>query len=151
MIPPGALGYGFPIVGVAATDVAGGGVVSPGGVGFDISCGVRLLTADLDAGQIAPMLAKVMAGLAAAIPRGAGPGGIWRRLRRAELAKVLLGGAAYAVQQGYGTARDLARCEDFGAVGDADPAQVSSRAVDRGLRQVGSLVRQPFPGSTGGR
>ena len=125
--------------------------VSPGGVGFDISCGVRLLTADLDAGQIAPMLAKVMDGLAAAIPRGAGPGGIWRRLRRAELAKVLLGGAAYAVQQGYGTARDLARCEDFGAAGDADPAQVSSRAVDRGLRQVGSLVRQPFPGSTGGR
>src|SRR5262249_54778799 len=153
-------GYGFPIGGVAATDIAAGGVISPGGVGFDICCGVRLLAADLDRAGLAPRLGAVMGALAAAIPRGAGPGGVWRvRGRgalgegrgaggpgggggpggRAELEKVLAGGARYAVEQGHGTARDLARCEDQGAVAGAEPARVSQRAVDRGLRQVGSL------------
>ena len=132
-------GYGFPIGGVAATDVAGGGVISPGGVGFDISCGVRLLAADLGAGELAPVLGQVMDQLAAAIPCGAGPGGVWRVGRRDELEKLLLGGAAYAVAHGHGCQRDLDRCEDHGAVGGADPAQVSSRAMDRGLHQVGSL------------
>ena len=132
-------GYGFPIGGVAATDVAHGGVVSPGGVGFDISCGVRLLAADLGRDELVPVLGRMMDGLAAAIPRGAGRGGVWRLRSRAEMEKVLLGGAAYAVEQGHGTRRDLERCEDYGAVGDADPAQVSPRAIDRGLHQVGSL------------
>ena len=132
-------GYGFPIGGVAATDVAHGGVVSPGGVGFDISCGVRLLAADLGRDELVPVLGRIMDGLAAAIPRGAGRGGVWRLRSRAEMEKVLLGGAAYAVEQGHGTRRDLERCEDYGAVGDADPAQVSPRAIDRGLHQVGSL------------
>src|SRR5438093_809832 len=68
-----------------------------------------------------------------------GPGGGWRLGGRAELEKVLAGGARYAVEQGHGTGRDLARCEDAGAVADAEPARVSQRAVDRGLRQVGSL------------
>ena len=132
-------GYGFPIGGVAATDVANGGVVSPGGVGFDISCGVRLLAADLDAAELAPVLNRVMDALSAAIPRGVGRPGVWRLHGRAEMEKVLLGGAAYAVKQGHGTGRDLERCEDHGAVGDADPAQVGPRAIDRGLHQVGSL------------
>ena len=132
-------GYGFPIGGVAATDVANGGVVSPGGVGFDISCGVRLLAADLDADELAPVLHRVMDELSAAIPRGVGGGGVWRLRDRAEMAKLLLGGAAYAVEQGHGTGHDLERCEDHGAVGDADLAQISPRAIDRGLHQVGSL------------
>ncbi len=132
-------GYGFPIGGVAATDVAAGGVISPGGVGFDISCGVRLLCADLDQAELAPRLTQVMDGLAAAIPRGAGPGGVWRLSGRAELEKLLVGGAKYAVGRGHGTERDLDRCEDEGALDDADPRQVSQRAVDRGLHQVGSL------------
>src|SRR5258708_5818167 len=72
------LGYGFPIGGVAATDPAAGGVVSPGGVGFDISCGVRLLAASLDRDEVTPVLGSLMDRLAAAIPRGAGRGGIWR-------------------------------------------------------------------------
>ena len=71
-------GYGFPIGGVAATDADRGGVVSPGGVGFDICCGVRLLAADLDRAGLAPRLGPVMDALAAAIPRGSGPGGVWR-------------------------------------------------------------------------
>src|SRR5215207_5900644 len=71
-------GYGFPIGGVAATDVAAGGVVSPGGVGFDISCGVRLLAADLDRDRITPYLPAIMDRLDESIPRGMGRGGIWR-------------------------------------------------------------------------
>jgi len=132
-------GYGFPIGGVAATDIAAGGVVSPGGVGFDISCGVRLLGSDLMRADLVPVLEELMNGLGAVIPRGAGRGGVWRLAGRAELEKVVMGGARYAVEQGHGTGRDLARCEDEGAVADADPAQVSARAVERGLHQVGSL------------
>ena len=132
-------GYGFPIGGVAATDVAGGGGVSPGGVGFDISCGVRLLAAGLDRNELAPVLGRVMDGLAAAIPRAAGRGGVWRLRGRAEMEKVLLGGTAYAVEKGHGTRADLDRCKDHSVADDADPAQVSARAIDRGLHQVGSL------------
>jgi tRNA-splicing ligase RtcB (3'-phosphate/5'-hydroxy nucleic acid ligase) len=132
-------GYGFPIGGVAATDVARGGVVSPGGVGFDICCGVRLLAADISRGELVPVLGQVMDQLAAAVPCGAGRGGLWDLHGRAELDKLLAGGAAYAVARGHGCQRDLDRCEDGGTAGDADLAQVGSRAVDRGLRQVGSL------------
>lgn len=133
-------GYGFPIGGVAATDVAAGGVVSPGGVGFDISCGVRLLAADLDRQELAePSLRALMDGLDAAIPRGMDRGAVWPLRDARRLREVLAGGARYAVQQGHGVQRDLDRCEDGGAVADADPGQVSERAVQRGLGQVGSL------------
>jgi tRNA-splicing ligase RtcB (3'-phosphate/5'-hydroxy nucleic acid ligase) len=132
-------GYGFPIGGVAATDIAHGGVVSPGGVGFDISCGVRLLAAGVGRDELAPALGRIMDRLAAAIPRGAGRGGVWQLTGRGEMEKLLLGGAAYAIAHGHGCQRDLDRCEDNGAVGDADPAQVSRRAIDRGLHQIGSL------------
>jgi len=132
-------GYGFPIGGVAATDVGNDGVISPGGVGFDISCGVRLLAAEVDAAELAPRLSRVMDALSAAIPRGAGRGAVWDLAGRSELEKVLAGGARYAVSQGHGTERDLDRCEDAGAVGGAEPGQVGDRALERGLRQVGSL------------
>ena len=132
-------GYGFPIGGVAATDIDDGGVVSPGGVGFDISCGVRLLAAELGRDELAPVLSRVMDRLAAVIPCGTGRGGTWRLHSRAELDKLLAGGAGYAVACGRGCQRDLDRCEDHGAAGGADPSQVSRRAIDRGLHQVGSL------------
>jgi tRNA-splicing ligase RtcB (3'-phosphate/5'-hydroxy nucleic acid ligase) len=132
-------GYGFPIGGVAATDVDGGGVISPGGVGFDISCGVRLLGSDLGFDELAPRLGRVMDALSAAIPRGAGPGAVWQLSGRRELEQVLAGGARYAVSQGHGGQRDLDRCEDTGVVGGAEPGRVSDRALDRGARQVGSL------------
>jgi tRNA-splicing ligase RtcB (3'-phosphate/5'-hydroxy nucleic acid ligase) len=132
-------GYGFPIGGVAATDMATGGVISPGGVGFDISCGVRLLGADLGADELRPALSRLMDGLSAAIPRGAGPGGVWQLAGHGELEKVLAGGARYAVGQGHGSQRDLDRCEDQGILAEADPGQISQRALARGLRQVGSL------------
>ena len=133
-------GYGFPIGGVAGTDAAADGVVSPGGVGFDISCGVRLLVArDGDRDELAAALPAVMDRLGEVIPRGSGPGGVWRMRDRGELEALLTGGSRYAVERGHGVPRDLDRCEDGGAVSDADPEQVSSRAVDRGLGQVGSL------------
>lgn len=131
-------GYGFPIGGVAATDVEDGGVVSPGGVGFDISCGVRLLVSSLDRHELAPALSALMDELDRRIPRGLGGGGVWR-VDDAEMQGILIGGSRYAVERGHGVARDLERCEDAGAVRDADPAQVSQRALQRGFRQVGSL------------
>jgi tRNA-splicing ligase RtcB (3'-phosphate/5'-hydroxy nucleic acid ligase) len=132
-------GYGFPIGGVAATDVARGGVVSPGGVGFDIACGVRLLASGLARAELLPVLGRVMDRLAAVIPCGAGRGGLWDLRGRAELDKLLAGGPGYAVGCGHGGQRDLDRCEDRGVAEGADPAQVSSRAADRGRHQVGSL------------
>ncbi|MFE6281166.1 RtcB family protein [Streptomyces sp. NPDC057877] len=132
-------GYGFPIGGVAATDIAEGGVVSPGGVGFDISCGVRLLAADCDRRALGPALREVMDGLDRAIPRGAGPGGVWHLSGPRQLERILSGGSRYAVEEGHGEERDLVRCEDGGAVADAQVTEVGERARERGLGQVGSL------------
>jgi tRNA-splicing ligase RtcB len=133
-------GYGFPIGGVAATDVDADGVVSPGGVGFDISCGVRLLVSPLTLDELRPRLDALMDELDHRIPRGAGPGGVWHLAGGiGELEDVLRGGSRYAVDRGHGTTRDLEHCEDRGVVADADPAQVSTHALERGLRQVGSL------------
>lgn len=132
-------GYGFPIGGVAATDVERGGVVSPGGVGFDISCGVRLMAAPLSEEDLRPALPALMGALDKAIPRGMGKGAIWKLGRASELDEILVRGARYAVQQGYGRHGDLDHCEDYGAVDDADPGQVSTRARERGLQQIGSL------------
>ncbi|MGA4803440.1 RtcB family protein [Streptomyces lavendulocolor] len=131
-------GYGFPIGGVAATDPGDGGVVSPGGVGFDISCGVRLLAADCDRQALQPVLDPLMDGLGRVVPRGAGPGGVWPVTGR-QLERILRSGSRYAVEEGHGEERDLRRCEDGGAVADADPDQVDRRARERGLGQVGSL------------
>jgi len=132
-------GYGFPIGGVAAADVARGGVVSPGGVGFDVACGVGLLAADLSRAELLPVLGRVMDRLAAVIPCGAGRGGLWQLRGRAELDKLLAGGPGYAIACGHGGQQDLDRCEDRSIAEDAYPAQVSSRAADRGRHQLGSL------------
>src|SRR5690606_38263925 len=126
-------GYGFPIGGGGATDVRGGGEVSPGGVGVDVSFGVRLLVAVPSREEFTSVRYKIMDGLARVTPRGAGKGAIWPMSTRRELDRVLTGDARYVVEQGRGTQRDLDRCEEFGAVADADPGQVSDRAVERGL------------------
>ena len=132
-------GYGFPIGGVAATDVAADGVVSPGGVGFDISCGVRLLAAPLQREDIAGVLPRLMDQLMRDVPHGAGPGGIWRIRGLDELDQVLSGGSRFAVQRGLGVARDLERCEDGGVLAGADANAVSPRAKERGIHEVGSI------------
>jgi tRNA-splicing ligase RtcB len=100
---------------------------------------VRLLAADCDADTLRPALTAVMDGLDRAIPRGAGPGGVWRPDGPGELERLLAGGSRYAVERGHGEERDLLRCEDGGAVADADVTQVGQRARERGLGQVGSL------------
>jgi tRNA-splicing ligase RtcB (3'-phosphate/5'-hydroxy nucleic acid ligase) len=132
-------GYGFPIGGVAATDIDADGVVSPGGVGFDISCGVRLLVSEVDRERLQPKIRAVMDRLDVAIPRGVGTKGVWRLPNRVVLEDVLTGGARFAVQQGHGVERDLQRCEDGGVLKGADAAAVSERAIERGLGQIGSL------------
>ncbi|MFI2607435.1 RtcB family protein [Kitasatospora sp. NPDC018619] len=133
-------GYGFPIGGVAATDVGRGGVVSPGGVGFDISCGVRLLAAGVGREELdRERIGRLMDLLDGTVPRGLGRGGLWRLSGPEELDELLLGGARYAVEHGHGVPRDLERCEDRGVLPGAAPGEVGTRAVERGLQQVGSL------------
>src|SRR5712691_10738621 len=107
-------GYGFPIGGVAATDVQAGGVVSPGGVGFDISCGVRLLAARLPARRVRERLADLIREIARRVPAGHGTGGAWRLAGRKELEKVLREGARAAGAAGHGSEADLDHCEDRG-------------------------------------
>ena len=135
------LGYGFPIGGVAATDPAAGGVVSPGGVGSDISCGVRLLAASMGRDEVGPVLGALVDQFAAAIPCGAGRGGIWHLTGPAQLQNLLAGGARYAVKQGYGVERDQLRCEDAGAVPGADPGQISTQAIGQSLYQVAASAQ----------
>ena len=133
------LGYGFPIGGVAATEIAAGGVVSPGGVRFDISCGVRLLTADLLLEELGGRLSELMDALDRSVPRGLGRGGAWQVGGEPGLSRVLREGARAPVAAGLGTDDDLARCEDGGVLPGADPLEVSGRALARGLGQLGSL------------
>ena len=131
-------GYGFPIGGVAATDVEAGGVVSPGGVGFDIGCGVRLLRSSLEWGEVRSRLPELVDALAAGVPRGVGGKGL-RSLTRDEIDGVLAEGARWAVEQGIGTEADLESSEDGGRLEGADPDAVSERAKTRGAPQLGSL------------
>jgi tRNA-splicing ligase RtcB (3'-phosphate/5'-hydroxy nucleic acid ligase) len=132
-------GYGFPIGGVAATDVDDDGVVSPGGVGFDISCGVRLLASGMHVSDLAPKLGALMDALDTIIPRGMRRGAIWQLRDEREMDEILACGARYAVERGHGEPRDLEYCEDGGALDGADPADISPRARERGQGQVGSL------------
>lgn len=132
-------GYGFPIGGVAATDVERSGVVSPGGVGFDISCGVRLLASPLSEAELSPTREALMDALDRSVPRGLGRGGAWDLRSERELVSVLREGVQAAIRAGLGDEADLARCEDGGVLPGADPSAVSERALNRGLNQVGSL------------
>lgn len=131
-------GYGFPIGGVAATAPDEGGVVSPGGVGFDINCGVRLLASTLTADQVRPKIRELVNQLFRDIPSGAGRGGSIR-LSYQDLDRVLAEGAAWMVEHGYGEPDDLTHCEEAGAIDSADPEAVSDRAKKRGLLQAGTL------------
>ena len=132
-------GYGFPIGGVAATDVEAGGVVSPGGVGFDIGCGVRLLRSDLAFERdVRPRLRELVGRLARRIPAGPGGRGLLP-LDRTGIQQVLAGGVRYPLSRGVGWEEDAALCEDEGTVPDVRLEQVSDRARERGAPQLGSL------------
>ena len=131
-------GYGFPIGGVAAFD-AEDGVVSPGGVGYDINCGVRLLATDLDAGDLEGKIKPLVDRLFRDVPAGVGSSGAIARLPRKEMERLLAEGAGWAVKQGYGCRADLDHTEDGGVLPGAEPAAVSERAYARGQDQVGTL------------
>jgi tRNA-splicing ligase RtcB len=131
-------GYGFAIGGVAAFDAEAGGVVSPGGVGFDINCGVRLLRTELSRNELAPRLPRLMDELAATIPAGVGHGHR-DKLPAGEVREVLERGAEWAVAKGFGLESDLERIEAGGRLRGADPDQVSPRAVERGRAQLGTV------------
>jgi len=130
-------GYGFSIGGVAAMRDPEG-VISPGGVGYDINCGVRLLASRLDGESIAPFIGDLMDALYRDIPSGLGKKGSIRLSAR-DMDQVLVSGAGWAVKQGYGLADDLTYAEEGGALAGAEPAKVGPRAQERGRRQLGTL------------
>lgn len=130
-------GYGFPIGGVAAFDWESG-IVSPGGVGYDINCGVRLAGTGLEEKQVRPILDRLVEALFATIPTGVGSTGSVKLSPKEEL-KVLREGAHWAVRQGLGEASDIERTEDGGCMAEADPSVISERALQRGAGQLGTL------------
>jgi tRNA-splicing ligase RtcB len=131
-------GYGFPIGGVAAMDMEEG-VISPGGVGYDINCGVRLIRSNLNADRIRSKIGKLIKNLFEEIPTGVGSEGAVGGLNKKEIKDILADGARWAVERGYGTEEDLRFTEENGRLSFADPESVSERAVERGLKQVGTL------------
>ena len=130
-------GYGFPIGGVVATGLPDG-VISPGGVGYDINCGVRLLASRLEFGEVEPHLDALATALQAHCPSGVGQGGRVR-LKPADMDAVLETGARWAIRQGFGSEADLERTEEGGCLPGADAATVSARARERGRDQAGTL------------
>jgi len=130
-------GYGFPIGGVAAFDMQEG-IISPGGVGYDINCGCRLMTTHLSLQDIRPRLKDLVTALFQHVPSGVGSTGPIK-LKEKEEIKVLTDGARWAVENGYGNAEDLDHTEEGGTLGGADPDMVSTRAMERGREQLGTL------------
>jgi len=130
-------GYGFPIGGVAAFNMEEG-IISPGGVGYDINCGVRLLTTALVAHEVRPQVKELVSALFKNIPTGVGSRGRIR-LSKKEGKKVAVEGASWAVKQGMGEKEDLERTEDHGVMKGADPGVISDRAFKRGHDELGTL------------
>ena len=130
-------GYGFPVGGVAATRLPDG-VISPGAIGYDINCGVRLLASSLDVEDVEPFLEELATVLYSHCPSGVGKGGRFN-LNRSELAQVLATGAEFCLKRGLATASDLEHTEASGCIPGADPECVSDRAYKRGLDQMGTL------------
>ncbi|UCE89449.1 MAG: RtcB family protein [Pseudomonadota bacterium] len=137
-MPDAHWGYGFPIGGVAAFDPDEGGVISAGGVGFDISCGVRTLHTGLDAAQIKPLKERIADALYHTVPAGLGSTG-HIHLTTPQMDAMLKGGAEWAVRRGYGTAEDLERTEEHGCMAGAEPGEVSDKAKKRQQDEMGTL------------
>jgi tRNA-splicing ligase RtcB len=137
VMPDAHQGYGFPIGGVAAFDLDDG-IISPGGVGYDINCGVRLLRTDYTEDDVAPKSKELLAEIFREVPAGVGKGGV-TKLSRAVLKDILVKGAEWAVENGYGRKEDLERTEESGRMKDASAEDVSERALERGVPQLGTL------------
>ena len=137
-MPDAHWGYGFPIGGVAAFDPDKGGVVSAGGVGFDISCGVRTMLTGLKISDCLPVQKSLAESLFRQIPAGVGSRGAIT-LDAIDMDAMLAGGACWAVERGWGEARDLERIEEAGRMAGAQPEYVSERAKERQRREMGTL------------
>ncbi|MBN1659083.1 MAG: RtcB family protein [Anaerolineae bacterium] len=138
VMPDAHQGYGPPIGGVVATRYPDG-VISPGAVGYDINCGVRLMASDLVADDVRGEVDALITSLFKHVPSGVGKGGGARRVSGREMDEVLVKGAGWAVKAGYGRPEDLERLEEGGAMDGADPSAVSARAKERGGPQIGTL------------
>ncbi len=136
-MPDGHWGYGFPIGGVAAFDVRSG-IISPGGVGYDVNCGMRLIRSDLTLEEVQPKLDQLMTELFCRVPAGVGSSG-FVSMDRSSFDRVMTKGARWCIEQGYGWHRDLERMEQGGCLPGADPDKVSDHAVMRGVNQLGTL------------
>ena len=137
VLPDGHEGYGFPVGGVAAMD-AEEGMISPGGVGYDINCGVRLLRSNLTEKNVRSKLKELVTDLFSSIPSGVGSKGSVR-LSPSQLDEVLVKGVNWAIDNGYGSSDDADVCEENGQIQNADPNKVSDKARKRGAPQLGSL------------
>jgi len=137
VMPDAHQGYGFPIGGVAAFDLEEG-IISPGGVGYDINCGVRLLKTEYTEKDVTEKRKELLAEIFKEVPAGVGKGGI-TKLSRNVLKEILTKGAEWAVENGYGTKEDLLMTEEYGRMKDADPSFISDRALERGAPQLGTL------------
>ncbi|MBS3818651.1 RtcB family protein [bacterium] len=137
VMPDAHQGYGFPIGGVAAFDLDEG-IISPGGVGYDINCGVRLLKTEYHLKDIQPQIKKILNGMFQKIPSGVGKKGALQ-ISGKELEEVCVKGAEWIVENGYGVREDLLRTEEYGRMKGAEPRQLSKRARERGIPQLGTL------------
>ncbi|MFZ0928251.1 MAG: RtcB family protein [Syntrophobacteraceae bacterium] len=136
-MPDGHWGYGFPIGGVAAMDEQSG-VISPGGIGFDVNCGMRLVLTSLTYGEVKEHIKELVDRLFQRVPAGVGSSG-FLKLSQDEFRTLVEKGAKWCVQNGYGWEQDLERTEEFGQISGADASKVSRKAVERGYKQIGTL------------
>jgi len=136
-MPDGHWGYGFPIGGVAVFDLDTG-IISPGGIGFDINCGVRLMKTNLDISEVQPKIKEIIEILFRLVPSGVGSTGIIK-LNAAEFKEVMKKGVKWCVEKNYAKEDDLERIEEYGSMAGANPEKVSERALKRGIGQLGTL------------
>jgi tRNA-splicing ligase RtcB len=137
-MPDGHSGYGFPIGGVAAFDPDKDGVISPGGIGFDINCGMRLVTTTLTEKDVQPRIKKLVDTLFNRVPAGVGSKG-FLTLTKGQFKDVMTAGSKWCIEQGYGWDEDLAHTEDSGCIPQANAEKVTDRAIQRGITQLGTL------------
>jgi len=137
IMPDVHVGYGFPVGGVMATDVKTG-VISPGSVGYDINCGVRLIATNLHSRDVSPRIGEIMREILRNIPAGVGSRGDIK-LSRSQMEEVLVNGARWAVEHGYGLEEDLEHIESGGAIKHADPSKASKEAYERGANELGTV------------
>ncbi|MBI4980603.1 RtcB family protein [Candidatus Woesearchaeota archaeon] len=137
-MPDGHWGYGFPIGGVAAFDPKEGGIISPGGIGFDINCGMRLMTTNLTIDEVKPKIKPLVDALYKAVPAGVGCKG-FVKISKEEFKEVMIEGAQWCLKNGYATKEDVECIEEQGKIKGADPSKVSDSAIKRGFDQIGTL------------